>query len=133
MSQENVEIARQHHAAWNRRDMTAFLEPLDPRVEWIPIMAALEGRVYRGPEGVRRWCRELETDWETFEVHPEEHRDLGDRVLLLGHWRARGRASGIELENQAASWLYEIRNGKIVSMQTFTDRDEALAAVGLKN
>jgi ketosteroid isomerase-like protein len=132
MSQENVEIALALHAASNRRDVSAFLELLDPKVEWIPITAALEGRVYRGPEAVRQWWEELEADWEFFEVHPEDYRDLGNRVLLLGHWRARGRASGIELENQAASWLYEIRDGKIVRMQTFTDRTEALAAARLR-
>jgi hypothetical protein len=30
MSQENVEIARRHHDAFNRRDIPAFLAALDP-------------------------------------------------------------------------------------------------------
>src|SRR5690349_2884662 len=133
MSQENVKIALSHHAAWNRGDVAGFLETLDPDVEWVPIMAALEGRVYTGHEGVRRWMSELENDWEVFEVHPEEHRDLGDRVIVFGCWRARGRASGVELDNQAATWLFEFERGKIVRMQTFTDRAEALQAVGLSD
>ena len=133
MSQENVEIVRRHHEAYNRHDIGAFLETLDPNVEWIPIMAALEGRTYRGREGVRRWLEELTTDWEIFETCPEEFHDLGDRVLLLGHWRARGRASGVELENQPASWLYEIKGGRVLRMRTYTDRAEALEAVGLSD
>jgi ketosteroid isomerase-like protein len=133
MSLENVEIVRRHHQAYNRHDIGAFLEPLDPNVEWIPIMAALEGRTYRGRDGVRRWLEDLTTDWEIFETCPEEFRDLGDRVLLLGHWRARGRASGVELENQPASWLYEIKDGRVVRMRTYTDRAEALEAVGLSD
>ena len=92
-------------------------------------MAALEGRVYRGHEGVRRWLEDLARDWEYFEPCYEEYRDLGDRVLILGHWRARGRASGVESE-QPGTWLYEMKGGKVVRMHTFTDRDEGLKAAG---
>jgi ketosteroid isomerase-like protein len=87
--------------------------------------------VYRGHAGVRRWLEDLTTDWEIFETCPEKLLDLGDRVLILGRWRARGRARGVELENQPASWLYYIKDGKVVSMRTYTDRAEALEAVGL--
>ena len=77
-----------------------------------------------------RWIKDLATDWEFFEVDYEELRDFGDRVLVSGHWHARGRASGVELENPG-TYLYEIKGGKVVSMRTFTDRAEALEAVGL--
>jgi ketosteroid isomerase-like protein len=131
MSQDNVEIVRRTYPAFNRRDIPAFLESLDPDVEWMPIMAALEGRVYRGHAGVRQWIEELAADWELFEVHTEDFRDLGDRVLVLGHWRARGRGSGVQLENQAAAWLSEVKGGKVVRMRTYSDRREALEAAGL--
>src|SRR5437763_5509910 len=131
MSQENVEVARRHRDAFNRRDMEAFLEALDRDVEWIPIMAPLEGSIYRDHHGVQRWIEELDAYWETFEVRDENLYDLGDRVLILGHWRARGRASGVVLENQPAAWLYEIKDGKVVRLRTYTDRAEALEASGL--
>jgi ketosteroid isomerase-like protein len=131
LSQENLEIPRRLIDAYTRGDVPSFLEELDPDVEWIPIMAALEGRVYRGREGVRRWLDDLARDWEYFQPVYEQYRDLGDGVLVLGRWRARGRVSGVELENQPATWLYEIKNGKVVRMRTFTDRTEALEAAGL--
>ena len=130
MPQENVEIVRRVFDAFNRRDIAAFLEFLDPDVEWVPILAVLEGRVYRGHEDIRQWIADLATDWEFFEVYYEELRDLGDRVMVSGHWRARGRASGVEVENPG-TYLYEIKDGKVVSMRTFTDRAEALDAAGL--
>jgi len=129
MSQENVEIARAVHEAFNRRDLVALFELLDPEVEWIPILAALEGRVYRGHAGLRQWIEDLDADWEYFETCPEEFRDLGDRVLIFGHWRARGRASRVELENQPGSWLVHFRAGRVMRQQTYTDRSEALEAV----
>ena len=54
---------------------------------------------------------------------------------MTGCWSlaigARGRGSGVELENQAAAWLSEVKDGKVVRMQTYTDRAEALEAAGV--
>lgn len=130
MSQENVEVVKGLYRAFNRRDMAGLLALLDPDVEWVPVLAVLEGRVYRGHDDVRRWVADLDSDWEFFEVSYEEMRDLDDRVLVFGHWRARGRTSGGESE-QPGTWLYELKDGKVVRLQTFTNRDEALEAVGL--
>jgi ketosteroid isomerase-like protein len=131
MSQENVEIARSVHDAFNRRDIVALLGLLDPEVEWIPMLATLEGNVYRGHAGVRRWLQDLDVDWEYFETSPGEFRDMGDRVLVLGSWHARGRASGVQLEDQPGSWLIHFKGGKVMRQQTYTDRAEAFEAVGL--
>jgi ketosteroid isomerase-like protein len=132
MPPANVQVVERLFRAFNDRDMPAFLDLLDPAVEWVPILGVLEGRVYRGHDDVRRWVEALDPDWELFEVHYEELRDLGDRVLIFGHWRARGRASGVEFENQPATWVYDLKGGKVTRLQTFTDRAEALAAVGLE-
>jgi ketosteroid isomerase-like protein len=49
-------------------------------------------------------------------------------VIGFGHWRARGRASGVEIEGQPATWLAQMEDGRIIKSRTYTDRDEALAA-----
>jgi ketosteroid isomerase-like protein len=131
MSHENVETARRLFPAFNSRDIATLVELLDPDVEWVPIMAVREGRVYRGHEGVKRWIEDLEEYWELFEMEAEEFRDLGDRVLALGCWRARGRVSGVGLGNEPGTWLTHFRAGKVVRMQTFTDRAEGLEAAGM--
>jgi ketosteroid isomerase-like protein len=131
MAPENLEIPRRAIEAYGRGDIPGFLELLDEDVEWIPIMATLEGRVYRGHEGVRQWLDDLANYWEYFEPRYEEYRDLGDRVLVLGSWRARGRVSGVVLDDQPGTWLFEIKDGKVARMQTFTDREEGLEAAGL--
>ncbi len=133
MSQENVETVRRSFLAFNRRDIAAMLEGIDPDAEWVPIMAEFEGRVYRGHGGVRRWIQDLEDHWEHFEVDAQEFHDLDDRVLALGCWRARGRVSGIGLETQSATWHFHFKAGVIVRMQTYTDRTEGLEAAGLSD
>jgi uncharacterized protein len=132
MSQENVEVVERLAPAFNRRDLSAFFELLDPDVEWVPLLAVLEGRVYRGHEEVRQWIEDLATDWEFFEVYYDELHDLGDQVLALGGWRGRGRASGVELGDRPATWLLDLRGGKVARLRTFTDRAEAIEAVGLR-
>jgi ketosteroid isomerase-like protein len=106
-----------------------YLHLFSPDVEWVPIMAALEGRVYRGHEGMRQWFADLRRDWEIFTPVVEEIHVLGDdNFLVLGHWRARGRVSGIELNDQPAAWLLHRKDGRTDRLQTFTDQDEGLKA-----
>jgi ketosteroid isomerase-like protein len=82
---------------------------------------------------VRQWIEELKRDWAAFETRPEEFRDLGDdRVLALGSWRARGRGGEVLLDIPQAAWLLHYRKGKVVRMQTFTERTKALEAAGLR-
>lgn len=128
METRNIVLVRQLLEAVNRLDADAMTEVIQPDYEFIPIMAALEGRVYRGYKGVYEWLAEMETHWEYFECCPVEFHDLGDRVIVFGHWRARGRASGVEVDGQPATWLAWFRDDLLCRWRTFTDRDEALEA-----
>lgn len=131
MSQENVELARRFHRAFNKRDRDAIAEIFDPDVEWIPLMAKLEGAAYHGHHGVNHWLDELDRDWVEFVTEPREFRDLGDVVLILGTWHARARHSDLTIDDQPGAWVAEIRNGRIVRQETYTDQAQALEAVGL--
>jgi ketosteroid isomerase-like protein len=136
VSEENVEIAKRGVAAFNRtfaHDTGEFFEFVHPEAEWIPITAVMEGTRYSGQDEVRQFIEEMKRDWDVFETRVEEYRDLGDdRVLALGTWRARGRGSGIELDFQQASWLMQFRDGKVIRMQTFTEREKAYEAAGIQ-
>jgi ketosteroid isomerase-like protein len=135
MSQENVELARTAFEAFNRafnEGVPDLYDMLDPEIEWIPMTAILEGRTYRGHDGVREWIEDMKREWTSYETMPERFQDLGDdRVLALGTWRARGRGGDVLLDFPHASWLLQYRKGKIVRVETFTDRTQALEAAGL--
>jgi ketosteroid isomerase-like protein len=136
VSEENVDAARRMHEAFNRTfsEGTADLfEALHPEAEWIPITAVLDGTSYRGESAIRRWMDDMKHQWEFYETRPEEFLDLGDdRVLVLGTWQAQGRGSGVELNSQQAAWLIRVEAGKVIRMQTFTDRLKAFEAAGLR-
>ena len=132
MSRENVEIMRRFHETFNRRDVDAWLELMHPDVELVPITARMEGTVYRGHAEIRRWLTQFDQDWELFRTAPVEFHDLGDRVLVLGTWDARARTSGVTLDAQPGAWVATMREGKITRQETFTNRFDALEAVGLR-
>jgi ketosteroid isomerase-like protein len=65
--------------------------------------------------------------WQSYEVHPEEIRDLGDRVVASGTRRLRGRGSGIDIEDRFGI-VYELREGLLIRLWGYRDVAEALAS-----
>ena len=133
MSQENVETFKRSIDAYNRRDVDALLETLDPDVEWhSALMVPLGGEatVYRGHEGIRELFRDLDEALDEWHAEFPEIRDLGDRIVAIGHVRTRGRGSGAETESPLAS-VCDIKNGKAIRVRTYLDPEEALEAAGL--
>jgi ketosteroid isomerase-like protein len=114
---------------YGRGDVSAMLEHVTDDVEWRPLMTAAEGRAFRGPEGVQRWYSELMESFDEVTPSVEGHRPIGDRVLTSGHLVARGRTSGV-LVDQTVTWLWDFRGEAVRRMETFSDHDEALAAAG---
>jgi ketosteroid isomerase-like protein len=97
----------------------------------IPFGAAMEGRSYHGHDGVLDWWRnDILATWEVFEVYPEHFEEVGDKLLVTGRWTARGIESGVDLD-LPASWVIEVREGKIAYWQTYTDHAQARRDVGL--
>jgi ketosteroid isomerase-like protein len=126
-----AEIIKGILEAFNRRDAEAMIALQHPEAEFVPITAAMEGRVYRRPDEIREFIRSIELDWELFQTYPEEYFEVEDRALALGTWRARGRGSGLELDSHSGGWFVSVRDGLAHRWRTFTDRAEALEALGV--
>ncbi len=128
---QNVEVAKRVIDAMNRRDLDAYDELAAPDFEWFPAMpGTVEGGSYRGREEVETYLADYDKVWETFVVVPEEYRDLGDRVVVLGRLQARGRGSGVQV-NSAAGLVFQLQGGKISRVRGYLDHGEALRAAGL--
>ena len=133
MSEENVEAFKRGIAAWNREDIDATLEVLDPEVEWRPTFQRLLGRdtaVYRGRHGAREFLQDLDETFAELRIEISEIRDLGDRIVAIGHARGRGKQSGAEVDS-SIGYVVEFKNGKVIRMDDYLDAAEALEAAGL--
>ena len=136
MSEENVELVRRIYEAAARRDSAAVLAYYDPDVEWdssgSPLSRLIGGRgTYHGHEGVRDWFREWHEAWESVEEDYKELIDAGDQVISIATARARGRASGVDVEMSDYAALWTVRDGKVVRVVWFPTREQALEAAGL--
>jgi len=83
-----------------------------------------------GRAAIRDNIRHFETAWEHLEVAAEEFIDAGERVFVAAHFWGTGRASGIPV-NARFYEVYSLRDGRIVRVDEFTDREAALQAAGL--
>jgi ketosteroid isomerase-like protein len=127
----NVQLIRTAFERWNAGDRKPPLELFDPDVEIrTAIGDAFRGEPFRGHEGAREWLAGLDENFETWDLVPEEFLERGETIVVLGRIRARGRGSGIELD-QDVGWVFHIRDGKMLRLHTFLDREEALAAGGI--
>ena len=127
MSGNHEATIREGIAALNRGDADGIASMLDPEVELVPLRAVLDGSVYRGHDGMRRWLADMSEDWAEFELTAEEVRDLGpERVLVQATMRLRGQ-SGVALSS-AAAWLCDMRGGKVSRIRFYEHAAAALVA-----
>ncbi len=134
MSRENVEAFKRAVAAYNRRDMDAFMEEFDPEVEWHSLAQAMFGgeeSVYRGHRGLREGLQDMDEALAELQVECAEVRDFGEGIVVIGRARGRGRTSGAETESPI-NWVVEFRGGRVTRMRDYLDAKSALEAAGLR-
>ena len=124
--EETVDIA---YKAWSRRDIDTLVTVVHPDAVARPILGANIGTsVYHGHDGLRAWFRDLHQEWEAFKTRVARIEKRGDRALLTLDIHARGRASGVVIEGEMYH-LVEIRDGLILRLEAFRDRDAAVRAL----
>ena len=131
-----MEIVRQVLEAANRHDGASALALYDSTVVWDhtrgPIHELMGGpSVYHGHDGLRRWFGEFYEAWADVQAEILELVDAGEQVISITNYRARGGASGADVEIAAMAGLWTIREGKVVRAAWFRTRAEALEAAGL--
>ena len=136
MSRENVEVVQRVYAAAARHDSQSVLSLYDPDVVWDMSRGAWReldetAEIHHGHEGLRDWFRKQQEVWEWWEDEPRELIDAGEHVVSMVTSRARGRASGLEIESSHIA-VWTIREGKIVRVVWFPTREEALEAAGVR-
>ena len=128
MSEENVEIARR---AFERFLTTG--PPWDMLDEDIDVhdYDTPDQGTYRGHTGYGRWLKDWGAAWADWTMEPQDYIDAGDQVVVVFLMKATGRDSGVAVERQDAM-VARMRNGKIVSLDYYNNKRQALKAVGLE-
>jgi uncharacterized protein len=129
MSEENVAVVMRGLEALNTGSVEMMVADADPGIRFVPRRAPMVG-AYVGHDGMREYMADNEENLEVFQITPNEVIDAGDRVVVIGTLRVRGRSSGIDTTVPTAT-VTTVRDGKIVHFEEFIERDKALAAAGM--
>jgi ketosteroid isomerase-like protein len=127
---QNVEVVRAIYEAWAKHGLEAGLRYLDDGVEWDLSRRQLDPGIYRGREGVREYVREAREAYSRMGNELEGLFEAGDKVVALLIFRGTGRSSGAAVQARIAN-VWTLREGKVIRMEYFGNREEALAAAGL--
>ena len=127
MSQENVEIVREVWDAYSRGDYDRVGGFHDPHI----VVISLEDGALYGNDAVLANYERWDEAWEGAESTLEEVIGHGDRVFLTARFHARGRASGVEIDTRIYE-VYTLRDGKVLRIDEYEHRAEALETAGLQ-
>lgn len=142
MSQENVELVRQLQpgpdvdlveALRDEAVAQAMLEGMAPFVhpDFVSVgITSMQGVSGIGLHGLRDvWLDWLEP-WASYRVEIQDVIDAGEQAVVLIRDFGRRKGSDAEVSILAAA-VWTVREGKIARAEFYTDRTEALKAVGL--
>ena len=141
MSEDNVEVVRRCIEAINAIGKTGsdFVDPQDVAAEeWAFLAPEFElherpdlpdGRVYRGPNEAKRFWRKTQEVFAEIRWEPLEFTDLGPAVVVQARVTATGRGSEVPAEFDETD-VFWFRDGRIVRLQGFATKEQALEAVG---
>jgi ketosteroid isomerase-like protein len=131
MSSANLELVRRIYAAVGRGDYGSA-SWADPEIEYVVIDGPEPG-TRTGLAGIADVLRTMFDAFEDLRDEPEDYRELDEtRVLVLSRLSGRGKASGTAVRQKAAQ-VFELRDGKVIRIIVYMDRDRALADLGLEH
>jgi ketosteroid isomerase-like protein len=132
VSSANLALVRSICADWERGDYRSS-EWAHPQIELVLADLPTAGSWTGVTAVVEAWGDFLDA-WDGHHIEVEEYRELDDdRVLTLGAFRARGKASGVDLEQVRTNGanLFHLRDRKVTKLVVYFDRGHALADLGL--
>ncbi len=124
MSEENVDLIRSVYDAWDRNESARVFIAED--MEYVNPSYAVEPGIRRG----RKSLAAVRDTYEDFEVRVERFLDAGDHVVVLAHYTASGRGSGVPVEGEQG-YVWTVRDRQAVCFRWFRSHAEALEAAGL--
>jgi ketosteroid isomerase-like protein len=145
MSRENVELVKSiqptaidlvalfpEDDVANQAALDAFPAVFEPdfAVQFIAARG-MQQPEYRGVDGLAKAWREWLAPWASYWIEAEEFIDAGDEVVVLARIRGRTVRGGVTVEHSPAA-IWSIREGKVVGLRFYLERDEALKAARVR-
>jgi ketosteroid isomerase-like protein len=122
-----LSVVQAMYEAVNTRDWDAGFGLLAEDFEWHEPAQAFHTGTHRGFDVIRQRLEEQLEVFDELTIEPEEFHEYGELIAVPVRQRARGEASGLELEIRIGH-LWRVRDGKIARLDVFPARADALRA-----
>jgi uncharacterized protein len=130
--ERNIAVLRGAYAAFNRGDIDAAVQALDPQIEWSEPAEFPGGGTYHGRDGAKLYLTQSRAAWAEVISEPVQFIPAGTRIVVFVHARVRPKDRHEWQEVDLAD-VYTFRDSKAISMRAFADRQEALRWAGAEN
>jgi ketosteroid isomerase-like protein len=131
---ENVQIVRRQFMLFSSGDIPAIFNAMAEDVEWVqpgtPYVPYAGD--YVGLDQVKGFFMKQNELIEFTQLDTREFLPEGDKVVVLGHYKAIAKPTGRSYESEFAQ-VITFRDGKIVKIQSFDDTVTAAAAFSQMN
>ena len=121
MSHENITLVRGLYEAFGRGDVPTVLAGFADDIVWNEAEGMPYAGEYHGPQAVaENVFAPIPSDFDDFDVTPEEILADGDRVVVLLSYKGTAKESGKKLSMPAAH-VWTVRSGKVTSFRLLGD------------
>jgi uncharacterized protein len=122
MPSADVQTLLDAYAAFNRADIPAVLEAMDPDIEWHePGGGNAPAGTYHGSQSVANDVfSAVPQNFDEFSAQPDRSfQTFGDHVVITGEFRAKRKGGGDMTATFAHVW--QMRNGKAARFHNYVD------------
>ncbi len=130
MAGDSVDTVRRWFEEFERRGIDAVIGYVHPDFEGVvPAALSVEPDTYRGRDGAQRYVDSFNEVMDEIRFVPEEFIGVEDKVVVPMRVVARGKETGIEVEQHAVQ-VWTVKDGMALRVEAYASRDEALEAAG---
>jgi ketosteroid isomerase-like protein len=124
-TEQRISILRAAYAAFNRGDIDAAVQSLDPDIDWTEPTEFPGGGSYHGRDGARKYLTNSRASVAEVISEPEQFIPAGDRIVVFVYARVRPKDSATWQEVRLAD-VYLFRDLIPIQMHAFANRQQAL-------
>jgi ketosteroid isomerase-like protein len=127
MSQENLNALKGLYERWRRETgpITRYSTPYA-----VGVFPDPTPRAHYGLNALADYVRRFLESWDDVHMEGTDYREAGDSFVVRIHRVAKGRGSGIQLEDDAFH-VWTFRGRRAIRVEVFDRESEALEAAGL--
>jgi ketosteroid isomerase-like protein len=125
VTRDDLAVVSRMFACWASDDLEGMLECTDAELRW---HAAVDGELYEGHDGVRRFFERGQANGQRIEAPLQRAIEVSPgRILVVG--RVRLMRPGRGLADSPGVWAFHVQNGRITMIHAYRSESEAIEAL----